>query len=113
MRHGDGEPMTHEVTLILGDGVGPELAEAAARVLSVAEEREESAATGQEGVSEFASTGETAAAARLEAETDFVVNAHRHDRRGRIGRDDDLQSVRQSRVFHCNLQSIHPLPPVR
>jgi hypothetical protein len=55
---------------------------------------------------------EAAAALRLQAKTNFVVDADGDHRRGGVRHDDHLQSVRQRRVFHCDLRSIHPLPPM-
>ena len=56
--------------------------------------------------------GEAAAALRLEAKTDLVVDAEGDDRRGGIRRDYNFQAVRQRRAFDWNLESVHPLPPV-
>src|SRR5580693_3866602 len=56
--------------------------------------------------------GEAAAALRLKAKTNFVVDADGHHRRGCIRHDDHLQAIRQRGVFHCDLRSVHPLLPM-
>jgi len=55
---------------------------------------------------------ETAAAARLEAEADLIVNADGDKGRGMVGRDDDSQAVGEFRVLDRNMQLLQLLPPV-
>src|SRR5208282_5623978 len=55
---------------------------------------------------------EAAAAARLEAKSNLVVDAHGHHGRCCIRRDDHFQSVRQRRALDRNMQLLHARPPV-
>ncbi len=52
----------------------------------------------------FEKMSETAAALRLQAEADFVVDADGDDGRGRIWCDDHAQPIFQSGVLDGNLQ---------
>ena len=54
----------------------------------------------------------TAAAARLKAEADLIVNADGDERRGMVGRDDDSQAVGEFCVLDRNMQLLQLLPPV-
>src|SRR5260370_41678546 len=51
---------------------------------------------------------ETAAALRLEAKANFVVDADGNDRSGGVGRDDYLQSVRERGAFYGDFQMHSP-----
>src|ERR1700722_4688835 len=55
---------------------------------------------------------EPASPLRLEPKSNLVIHANGHNRRRRIRRDHDIQSVRQLRMLDCDFKSIHPLPPV-
>ena len=52
----------------------------------------------------FEKMREAAAALGFEAESDFVVDAHGDNGRGRVWRDDHAQSIFQSGVLDGNLQ---------
>ncbi len=60
----------------------------------------------------FKKMRETAAAARLEAEADLIVNADGDEGRGMVGRDDDSQAVGEFCVLDRNMQLLQLLPPV-
>ena len=51
--------------------------------------------------------GEAAAAARLEAKADLIINADGDDGRGAVWRDDHAQAVGERGVFDGNVQILH------